>query len=240
MSQIAKAYPMMSALGQDRFNRIRTDMVMGSDVPSVVGLVVDEWGMFKDQKGDLKKELTKFHRKEVVPVVLGHQKTALSLKRVSNDTQAVVEKLDVLEELSGLLDIQRDRLQKGLEVEKGAPLPIKAVDVQVGLQLKLLAQIAELQLETGDLDRAPSEMSGLAYRNEETGEVSFTAQIRNKREAREKALEILDILEGRVEIEDAEYEPIPDNGESGGASFEYLRKLKDTAGDVPAGGAPPG
>jgi len=66
--------------------------------------------------------------------------------------------------------------------------------------MEMYKQYATLQLETGLLRRAAKQVSGHFHIEEETGMLSFAADIRTNTELRKATKDIMGILEGEYEV----------------------------------------
>lgn len=132
----------------------------------VAAWLQDEKGQFKDVMPDtLEKQLLRYRAKYIYSKIehtlerldKGVGKESVGGKQL---TSAMRLRLSVLERMEELAEVQHTRLFKMYDKEKAMPMVTDTVTKLMPDYLKTLQSIANLQLETGHLRRAPKVITG--------------------------------------------------------------------------------
>lgn len=138
----------------------------GDTIPEIVKRLQDQWGYFKDISArTLEDKLSAYNTHVLKPKMLA----VIDDIDVYKETLAMVEKIDVVKEFSVLLMQQKIRVERILKIERflnSADTSGKSKDISAAVRKEikimgdLLEKVANLQLETGLLRRAPKVISG--------------------------------------------------------------------------------
>ncbi|HEY0819789.1 MAG TPA: hypothetical protein VGD46_13480 [Rhizobacter sp.] len=168
----APAPPKEGAYG--RFAEMTTEqqtgmdtMLLRGDSPQKVATVLQEdWGYFKDTKYDTLVKQVQRYRSRVLQPRQEHALAKVAVGAVGDDAKdknaqrKMHQRLDVMGHWEEIVKLQRERIMKMYEREKGLPVVTDGLtklfkDYQHGL-----SALADLQLETGYLKRAPKTVTG--------------------------------------------------------------------------------
>lgn len=147
----------LKALGSDRMSEI-DEMLRGGMSPAAVGKVIQtEWGELTSSKPEtLKKQLDRYRAKVIRAQII--ETTNALVKKIP--TTVLAKKLNVLEEMTELVSVQKRRFYKALNQEDLMPkLLMKNVTEEAKVLKDMLVELGKLQLETGALQRAPKKLT---------------------------------------------------------------------------------
>lgn len=147
----------LKALGSDRMSEI-DEMLRGGMSPAAVGKVIQtEWGEMTSSKPEtLKKQLDRYRAKVIRAQII--ETTNALVKKIP--TTVLAKKLNVLEEMTELVSVQKRRFYKALNQEDLMPkLLMKNVTEEAKVLKDMLVELGKLQLETGALQRAPKKLT---------------------------------------------------------------------------------
>jgi hypothetical protein len=151
------AFSKLHELGEERLGKIDEMLARGMPASQVAMVVQQEWHLWADQKpGTLKKMFERYRRTEL------RERIVRQVAGVANgmNVRALSRRLNALDELSSLVEVQTGRFRKMLVREQQAPLLLKQVSDEGRLLKEMLVELGKLQLETGVLQRSPRKISG--------------------------------------------------------------------------------
>lgn len=190
-----------SALGAERMAMVESRLLNNETGESVAKTIKGEWGLMPKHKlSSLAKILTEYRRVNMVgKLLLLDDKNA---PRISEFT----DKVDVLSNLTKLIELQQTRVSKAIHAENTILKGLTDRKLRFELQLlgNLYVQLADLQMDLGLLRKVPQKLQieGMASR---TQVLLQTAMQKSRRvdEALSKAFAVLD---GKFSVvpEDAE------------------------------------
>jgi hypothetical protein len=79
-------------------------------------------------------------------------------KSVQEKLKGLEMALDELVEMEEMFKLQKERIRAFRETEKAMPIPIKQIDDSMRVALEIVGAHAELRMELGELDRAPTKV----------------------------------------------------------------------------------
>lgn len=189
-------------LGTEKVAEIDNLLLHGRSAPEVAKVIHEDWNKLTDIKRDNLARQLRRYRKEMDVSIAARQQVARrdgkSLLRVSEQ----IEKIDVIEDLNSLIHSQKMRINRLLEHESSLPVEKGLVsDVKYEMQqlIAMYKLIANLQLETGIMRRAPKTVSGMFSYDDETGRFEFESKIENHKELNSATTSIMEVLEGEFE-----------------------------------------
>jgi hypothetical protein len=150
-----KAFDRLYALPEDRLAEVRDRLLRGDTAGSVAQLIQEEWGEAQSVSVEsLKRQLCRFHEKVIKPDVMRaiHKPYAIAV---------AASKIDVIAQLTALIERQQQRFEKLLKKEEGMPLPLGMVSTELDRFHRMLIDLARLQIEIGVLPRAARTLTGL-------------------------------------------------------------------------------
>ena len=71
------------------------------------------------------------------------------------------KKVDVLKDMQWAASTQRERVEKAMEKEKLAPLPLKSVSEEINNYKGLLVELGKMEMAVGIIQPAPKKVSGV-------------------------------------------------------------------------------
>lgn len=177
-------------IGDERIAEL--DALLGKGVlPSELATKIqNDWGFLTDLKHDSVKKMLERYRKSEL-----REKVVAQITGVTRDvrTKTLQRRLNAMEELQELVEIQKGRYRKLLVKEQQGPLLLKQVTDEGKLLKEMLVELGKLQLETGLLVRAPKKMTGVM--TDEDGNIHHFSWT----EEQEELAQILEVSYERVD-----------------------------------------
>lgn len=213
--------PQKSRVPTDKFKRFDTltleqravvdNMLQRSTVPKVAAMIQKDWKIWTDISTFSLEQLLRRYKDEYIHAQMTAAVTRLQKKSgpAAQAIQYFGEQLNVIEELTSLVDVQKERLAKILKKLESNELPNKGVREELDLLMKMLREVGNLQLETGIMRRAPKEIKGTLTNGVDTP-VEFRIE-----ESYSPALQ--KVLDDAKRIIDGTYEEIEEDDDDGGA-----------------------
>ena len=123
----------------------------------IAQVIQEEWQLLGEMKLDSVKKMLERYRKtelreKVVAQIAGQNDMV--------KTRTLAKRLNAMEEIQTLVEVQRGRFEKMLVRESQSPLLLKQVSEEGRLLKDMLVELGKLQLETGVLIRAPKKLTG--------------------------------------------------------------------------------
>lgn len=200
---VGNKYKRINDLPEDKRAALDNMFYEGVAVAKIVSVMRDGWGLFRDIK---EQTLIKFlyrYKWDVIDKNLAVRTSSLE-DRKDTLLQAVVEDIEVLNEVAQLVHVQKTRVRKLLERERDMPMLFN----QLGGEMKTLAafvqQYADLSFDLGKLRRVPTttfihqEGPDAIVQSEGREEVMFSIEATRKVEDAAKvffdALNVVEVL----------------------------------------------
>lgn len=207
------AYSRFEELGAERLGALEQMLMKGMGFSDIVRVIHNEWELWQEVKANtLVKQLGRYRDKYLVPR-WQHMEKKVATRAIGQDAQSagvrreMVERLNVMDRLEEVSEIQRKRILKMAKRESEMPVVTDALtklfkDYQQGL-----GQIAHLQLETGILKRAPKVMTGQFGLSDGDGRAVFEFAIIEQQQQRAALADMSDLLQEAIEGECTTVEP---------------------------------
>jgi hypothetical protein len=176
------------ALGVERMALVESRLLNGEAGESVAKAIKMEWGLMPDHKlSSLAKILTEYRRVQL------HSKLVYLNDKEAPRLSDFADKVDVLENLTKLVELQQTRVSKAMHLEKQQPKRDYQLRFEMELLGNLYVRLSTLQMDLGLLRKVPAKLQieGMASR---TQELLANAMSRSRRvdEALTKAFAVLD------------------------------------------------
>ena len=152
-----KANVKLKSVGPDLLSQVDEKLKFGASSTEVAEFLHGNGALLDVKAESLRKQLDRYRQGELRDKTI----MALTQAQAKNGMVSVVKRLNAIEELEELARVQHARLAKVLGPEQKAPLLIKSVGDEIDRLQSLLSRLAELQLETGMIQRAPKTIKGL-------------------------------------------------------------------------------
>ncbi len=209
----------LKELGSERLDVIETMLVAGKPASEVADKVRDDWLACRDiSRESLIRQLNRY-REDLESEAVGKQ---LALSKSSSTQRAAIkaaERYDTIGLLTRLVRIGERRLTRQLVQEEKMPVLMASVREELKVVADLAVKLANLQMETGMLRRAPKQLQALVGMVDPDGALmKFEAEIQQTAQTREAIADIVRIIKAtddelpllEAPYEDAEYEEIPE------------------------------
>lgn len=150
--QLKSAFKALKKLPTATIDEVDKRLLAGETPNTVAAWLQEEVGVFKElERGSLKKNLERYRAADLKDRVLGDIKANTKGLNVS----VLAKKIVAIEEMEGLVEIQKGRLAKALMLEqKTGGILIKTASDEVTRMMSMLSELGKLQLETGVMIRA--------------------------------------------------------------------------------------
>lgn len=151
------AFKRLHELGEEKVAELDRRLGRGELPRDLAQLIQDDWQLLQDVQPDsVKKMLERYRKTELRDKVLARIAGQNDLVR----TKTLARRLNAMEEIQTLVEVQRGRFEKMLVRESQSPLLLKQVSEEGRLLKDMLVELGKLQLETGVLVRAPKKLTG--------------------------------------------------------------------------------
>ena len=184
------AYHQIKSLGEEVMLGIEARLLDGESAAKVVTWLQKDMELLTEAvPASLKKTLERYRGKELRDKTIkkiAQAQRGVSLKEVAKHFNAMAQ----LEEVAVM---QRKRVDKMMELEKGKPMILKAASDEIRLLKDTLVALADMQLDTGLLTRAGKGANGTPV------DQMATAQMFTWDDARQKMFEDLKNEYGKSE-----------------------------------------
>lgn len=201
----ADAYSRFYDMGTERLTALDTMLLKDEPMSVISRTIQEDWGLFTDVKNNTLQKQIQRYRDHVVLPRLQHLRAKEEAgyygrdERTTKGTKVMLQRLVVMDEWEQVLAIQKARILKMYEREKGLPTTMDGLsklfkDYQHGL-----AQYGNLQLETGYLKRAPKVLTGtFGFSDDPDQKPVFEFAYENKQLEVGALQELSDLLENDV------------------------------------------
>lgn len=196
----ANKYARIYALSPDRKNQVDAMLLKSIPAIEVAKHIIEVWGLYAGEEDALAKQLTRYRTEYIDANLAARAQNAARTEKGRLMTQIHSEQLVVLDEMFELIQAQKMRINKYLELEENSPFPFNAVKFEMKTLVDMYKLYSQLQLETGILQRAKKHVSGHFHIDEEAGMIEFEAEINDNAELRKATVDIMKILEGEYEV----------------------------------------
>lgn len=227
------AYQRFFDMGAEKLAAMDTMILRGDEMSAISRVLQGEWGFFPDVKNNtLQKQVQRYRDHFLIPRVQHLQaKVETGVigqdKRTAPTAKAMFKRLDVMERWEEIVELQRARILKVYKREQGMPdgVVLDSLTKLFKDYNHSLAQVTDLQLETGYLKRAPKVLQGqFGFGGEtEDGRPIFEFAIQEQQEHRAALADMSELLQEVLEGECTRVEPrrskLPDPA-AGGAEPE--------------------
>jgi len=133
-------------LGDEKVAELDRRLGRGELPRDLARLIQDDWQLLQDVQADsVKKMLERYRKTELRDKVLARIAGQNDLVR----TKTLARRLNAMEEIQTLVEVQRGRFEKMLVRESQSPLLLKQVSEEGRLLKDMLVELGKLQLETG-------------------------------------------------------------------------------------------
>lgn len=197
------------ALPADRRSAIDSYLLSDHPVPKLTAIVRDEWGLFLDTTFDAtKRSLYRYKEKYINPkqaAIAAKHSSVEGLQKLAVQVQDMSTRMNPLVQLEQLVAQQTTRVTKLYELEVKMPALLEAQTKNIALLGGMLKDLAQLQLETGELVRVPkkAQTSALDVSEEERSFIEASKLTTSKAEVVMEAMKFL-ANAGVIGVEDAE------------------------------------
>ena len=157
MAVKGEAFKALKDLGKEKLGAIDEMLSKGIVASQVATIIRDDWQLLRDVKHESVKKMLERYRKFELRERIVHQ-IAGTNEGVRASTLA--KRLNALDSLNELVEIQTGRFKKMLQREAQGPLLLKQVSDEGRLLKEMLVELGRLQLETGVLQRAAKKVVG--------------------------------------------------------------------------------
>ena len=204
------AYHRIYALGPERLAIVDDLLIKGVASNEVARMVQQSWQVHTDVKlFTIRKTLDRYRSDVLGPRVKAFTKKHAHSDYHSQEASRLYMQLDVLDELQQLYEAQKIRIGKGLTTEKSlGGVLLSSLRDELLAAIKMLETIADIQMETGVVKRAPKYVRG-ALVNEDGAMSQFLLQESTDPAVTNLINQALDIIRGG---ESPKALPAPDVG----------------------------
>lgn len=167
---IGGAFVRLEALGSEKLGIVDAQLLQGKTAGDVARMLQDEWKVMTDLNFEtLKKQLIRYKNARIVPRTVQFQQKVLTdtmegrlALEAKRGIGVMVEKLNVMEYAEELVELQRKRIMKLKAKEEKLPegLVLDALSKLLPDYGRSLSMLANLQMETGLIKRAPKIITG--------------------------------------------------------------------------------
>lgn len=147
------AFKSLKAIGKEKMEIVDHLLAKGESPKSVCRMIQKEWLLHtKTTEGSLTKQLVRYKTAHIANVsfltAADPEEKRVILKRVQN-------KLDIMQELTELAEMQKERILMALEKERIVKMPFQWLRKDIDTLSLLLGQIAEHQFKLGIIHEIP-------------------------------------------------------------------------------------
>lgn len=180
-------YGRIEKLSTEQRQEVDLLLMKGASPMDVADLIMNQWGLYQNEVKleSFAKQLQRYRRRQLDPgLERGYRRAH---KRGAPELDAFNTNINVMEELGQLILTHKQRIYKLLEREKTMPVLLSDVRHEMKELVNMLKVLADLQLETGVLKRAPKQVSGMLQLmsvGEEQARLDFEQNIQTTQELR--------------------------------------------------------
>jgi len=161
----SKGFKRLKALGEERVAVIENLLLKDYSSGYVASRIQNDWDALQDVKhSTLSRQIERYRRTEMAGQLAVYsdqlEKQDPSGERQKVALSRVAQDVDSIEELTELIHAQKARLQKIINREADMPTNMDQVGKDIKLLKDLIKDLAELQMETGQLQRAAKAFKG--------------------------------------------------------------------------------
>jgi hypothetical protein len=154
------AFERLHRLGQERVSIVDDMLIKGMSTHDVARTIQEDWGESTDVSHDaIRKMLDRYRTKVLAPKVSAFVAKNADKAVTTHEARRIYHQLDVMQEMTELLAIQKQRINKMLKREEGLPTLIGSVRGEIETASRILKELGIMQLETGILRRAPKTLT---------------------------------------------------------------------------------
>lgn len=157
-----EGYMRLQELGSERLGAVEAALLKDESLLKIARRIQDEWKSCLDTKlTTLQKQLQRYRDNVLLPRAAHAQQKMLEGKLGNaKEITAGVKRLNVMDLLEEFVTLQRERIQKAYLREKTLPVVTETVTKLFKDYNHSLGKLADLQMETGYLRRAPRVVQG--------------------------------------------------------------------------------
>lgn len=148
------AFKKLLAMGKEKMEMVDHLLVKGESAKGVAKMIQQEWKLHtKTTEGSLTKQLERYRRAHisklsVFTAAADPEEKRVILKRVNTQ-------LNVMQELTELVEVQKERLLMAVEKERTVKMPFSWLRKDIDSLSLLLGQLAEHQFKLGIIHEIP-------------------------------------------------------------------------------------
>lgn len=197
---------LMTSIGPDYMPLVESRLLNGDSAESIAKTIKLEWKLCADMKlSNLVVQLNKYRRDNL----LGRLQYLSEHQNKSDSLHKFGEKVDVLENLTTLVELQQGRVSKAMRAEdaNNPMLPLsRSTKFEVQLLGNLYKQLSDLQMDLGLLRKVPAKLQieGGAARAQQALEQAMQRSSRVE-QALSKAF---DVIDGKFNVVPTDASPV--------------------------------
>lgn len=157
MTQHVTRFKKLAELTPEQMEQLDALLLDGKPAMAIAKLMQEEWGVLKGDKPDtIKKMLERYRSQDLRSRTI----QTIAAQVTGAHLGGITKKLNAVEELAQLTQVQKTRFEKALKLEEGKPLLLQSTTGEAKLFKEMLVELGKLQLETGIIQRAPKKLTG--------------------------------------------------------------------------------